>query len=147
VPTSEFGPDGTQALPPPRLFPDPLAGLVTADTWTASKWSGQWAQYAASRVVVPVPPTPTEEMRRAIWAAMDQEQRRSRGRRQRAQAPQQQPHQYAPQQYPQAQQMAAAQQQQPTKQSGGVAAFIGCLIVIGFFVLVLVSILGAIFSG
>jgi hypothetical protein len=38
------------------------------------------------------------------------------------------------------------QQQQPTKPTSGVAAFIGCLVVIGFFVLVLVSILGAIFS-
>lgn len=143
MPINEFGPDGTQAPPPPRVFPDPLAGLVTADTWTSSKWSGQWAQYAASRVVVPIPPTPTEEMRQAIWAAMENERRRPRGRSQRAYAPQQQ---YVPQ-YPQAQQMSAAQQQRPAKQSGGVAAFIGCLIVIGFFVLVVVNILGAIFSG
>ncbi|GAA1264461.1 hypothetical protein [Saccharothrix xinjiangensis] len=27
----EFGPDGTQALPPPPSFPDPLAGLVTGE--------------------------------------------------------------------------------------------------------------------
>ncbi|NKE59217.1 hypothetical protein FXN61_21325 [Lentzea sp. PSKA42] len=143
MPTNEFGPDGTQAPPPPRLFPDPLAGLVTADTWTASQWSGQWAQYAASRVIVAVPPTPTEEMRKAIWAAMEQEQRRPRNRRQRAQAPQQQ---YVPQQFPHAQQIPVAQQQQPTKQTNGVAAFIGCLVVIGFFVLIVISILGAIFS-
>ena len=143
MPNSEFGPDGTQAPPPPRLFPDPLAGLVTADTWTTSQWSGQWAQYAASRVVVPIPPTPTEEMRRAIWAAMEQEQRRPRGRRQRDQGPQQQ---YVPQQYLQGQQTPGAQQQQPTKQANGVAAFIGCLLVIGFFVLVVINILGAIFS-
>lgn len=147
MPFNEFGPDGTQAPPPPRVFPDPLAGLVTADTWTASKWSGQWAQYAASRVVAPIPPTPTEEMRQAIWAAMDREQRHPRGRRQRVPQQQALQQQYVPQQYVQPQQMSGAQQQQPAKQSGGVAAFIGCLIVIGFFVLVVVNILGAIFSG
>jgi len=141
VPINEFGPDGTQAPPPPRLFPYPLAGLVTADTWTASKWSGQWAEYAASRVVAPIPPTPTEEMRKAIWAEMDREQRHPRGRRQQA------PRQQTLQQFAPALQIPVAQQQQPAKQSGGVAAFIGCLIVIGFFVLVAVSILGAIFSG
>ncbi|GAA0238810.1 hypothetical protein GCM10010492_42470 [Saccharothrix mutabilis subsp. mutabilis] len=27
----DFGPDGTQAPPPPRFFPDPLAGLVTGE--------------------------------------------------------------------------------------------------------------------
>jgi hypothetical protein len=141
VPINEFGPDGTQAPPPPRVFPDPLAGLVTADTWTVSKWSGQWAEYAASRVVAPIPPTPTEEMRQAIWAAMDREQRHPRTRRQRA------PQQQTLQQFAPALQFPVAQQQQPAKQPGGVAAFIGCLIVIGFFVLVVVNILGAIFSG
>lgn len=137
MPISEFGPDGTQAPPPPRLFPDPLAGLVTADTWIAPQWTGG---YATSRVSVPTPPAPTEEMRQAIWSAMEQERRRPRGRR--PQAPRQQPAQsWVP-----AAHMPVAQQQQPAKQSGGVAAFIGCLVVIGFFVLVLVSILGAIFS-
>ena len=137
MPTNEFGPDGTQAPPPPQLFPDPLAGLVTADTWIAPQWTGG---YHTSRVSVPTPPTPTEEMRQAIWSAMEQEQRRPRGKR--AQAPRQQ----VPQQYLQMPQMPGAQQQQPTKQTNGVAAFIGCLIVIGFFVLVVVNILGAIFS-
>ncbi|RAS60297.1 hypothetical protein C8D87_112194 [Lentzea atacamensis] len=133
MPSSDFGPDGTQAPPPPRLFPDPLAGLVTADTFIAPQWT---SGYSASRVSVPAPPTLTDEMRQAVWAQMEQEQRRPRGRRQRA-----------PQQFVPGAQMPAAQQQQPTKQSSGVAAFIGCLIVIGFFVLVLVNILGAIFSG
>ncbi|MFI6101032.1 hypothetical protein ACIA8G_36260 [Lentzea sp. NPDC051213] len=144
MPTNEFGPDGTQAPPPPRLFPDPTAGLVTADTWRSSKWSGQWSEYAESRVVAAIPPTPTEEMRKAIWAAMEQEQRRPRGRRPHPPAPQQ--HQYAPQQYLPPAQIPVAQQQQPTRQTNGVAAFIGCLVVIGFFVLVVVNILGAIFS-
>lgn len=139
MPSSEFGPDGTQAPPPPRLFPDPLAGLVTAGTWVAPQWTFSGASYS-SRVSVPTPPTPTEEMRQAIWAQMEQEQRRPRGRRQRA--PQQQ--QYLPPQY--GPQMPVAQQQQPAKQTGGVAAFIGCLVVLGFFVLVVVNILGAIFS-
>ncbi|MFS8099781.1 hypothetical protein LFM09_21885 [Lentzea alba] len=134
MPKSEFGPDGTQAPPPPRLFPDPLAGLVAADTPIAPQWT---SGYSSSRVSVPTPPTPTEEMRQAIWTAMEQEQRRPRGRRQRA--PQQQ--QFVP-----GQQMPAVQQQQPAKQSNGIAAFIGCLVVIGFFVLVVISILGAIFS-
>lgn len=144
MPKSEFGPDGTQAPPPLRLFPDPLAGLVTADVWIVP----QWTSYS-SPVVVPTPLTPTQadEARQAIWMQMEleHEQRRPRTRRQRA--PQQQqsaPHQYGPQQY--GPQMPVAQQHQPTKQSNGVAAFIGCLVVIGFLVLVVVSILGAIFS-
>ncbi|MEU4801135.1 hypothetical protein [Actinosynnema sp. NPDC023587] len=29
----DFGPDGTQEPPPPRSFPDPLAGLVTGETY------------------------------------------------------------------------------------------------------------------
>ncbi|NGY59577.1 hypothetical protein G7043_11635 [Lentzea sp. NEAU-D13] len=140
MPTNEFGPDGTQAPPPPRLFPDPLAGLVTADTWVTPQWTGG---YSTSRVSVPTPPTPTEEMRQAIWSAMEQEQRRPRGRRPRTQQAQQQ---QAPQPWVPAAHMPVPQQQQPAKQSGGVAAFIGCLVVIGFFVLVLVNILGAIFS-
>jgi hypothetical protein len=142
VPINEFGPDGTQAPPPPRLFPDPLAGLVTADKWVAPQWT---SAYSASRVSVPTPPTPTEEMRQAIWSAMEQERRRPRGRRQPA--PRHVPPQQGLQQFAPTLQIPVAQQQQPTKQSGGVAAFIGCLIVIGFFVLVLVNILGAIFSG
>ena len=137
MPTNEFGPDGTQAPPPPRLFPDPLAGLVTADTWVTPQWTGG---YSTSRVSVPTPPTPTEEMRQAIWSAMEQEQRRPRGRRPRTQQ------QQASQPWVPAAHMPAPQQQQPAKQSGGVAAFIGCLVVIGFFVLVVVNILGAIFS-
>ncbi|MEV6242534.1 hypothetical protein [Lentzea sp. NPDC051838] len=141
MPINEFGPDGTQAPPPPRLFPDPLAGLVTADVFIAPQWT---SGYATSRVSVPTPPTPTDEMRQAIWNQMQQEQRRPRGRRPRA--PQQQP-QPSLQQFAPAPQFPGAQQQQPAKQSNGVAAFIGCLIVIGFFVLVLVNILGAIFSG
>ena len=141
MPINEFGPDGTQAPPPPRLFPDPLAGLVTADKWVAPQWT---SGYSSSRVSVPTPPVPTDEMRQAIWAQMEQAQRRPRGRRQRAQQPQPQ---LGLQQFAPAPQLPGMQQQQPVKQSNGVAAFIGCLIVIGFFVLVLVNILGAIFSG
>jgi hypothetical protein len=39
-----------------------------------------------------------------------------------------------------------AQQQQPARQTGGVGAFIGCLVVLAFFVLVLINILASIFS-
>ncbi len=139
MPINEFGPDGTQAPPPPRLFPDPLAGLVTADKWVAPQWT---SGYSTSRVSVPTPPTPTEEMRQAVWQAMQQERRRPRGRRQPP------PQNASPlQAFAPTFQTPVAQQQQPTKQSNGVASFIGCLIVIGFFVLVLVNILGAIFSG
>ncbi|SFR15610.1 hypothetical protein SAMN04488564_104195 [Lentzea waywayandensis] len=144
MPINEFGPDGTQAPPPPRLYPDPLAGLVTADSFVAPQWTS-----FSSRVVVPTPPEPTEEARQAVWSQMQQEQRRPRGRAQRAPV-QHQAHQYAVQQFAPTYQMSAPQQQQqqqqPAKQTSGVAAFIGCLVVIGFFVLVLVSILGAIFS-
>ncbi|MDX3658130.1 hypothetical protein PV646_12555 [Streptomyces sp. ID05-26A] len=139
MPINEFGPDGTQAPPPPRLFPDSVAGLVTADSFVSPQWTS-----VRSRVVVPTPPTPTEEMRQAIHTQMRREQRRPR-----AQAPQA-PHQYAPQQFAPTYQMSAPQQQQqqqqPARQTSGVAAFLGCLLVIGFFVLVLVGILGAIFS-
>lgn len=142
MPINEFGPDGTQAPPPPRLYPDPLAGLVTADKFVAPQWTS-----LRSRVAVPTPPEPTEELRQAVWSQMQQEQRRPRGRAQRAPQP---AHQYAVQQFAPTNQMSAPQQQQqpqqPAKQTSGVAAFIGCLVVIGFFVLVLVSILGAIFS-
>jgi len=137
VPANEFGPDGTQAPPPPRLFPDPLAGLVTADRWIAPQWTS-----STSRVSVPTPPTPTDEMRQAVWEQMERERsRRLRGRRQPAPRNASPLQAFAPTQVP------AVQQQQPAKQSGGVAAFIGCLIVIGFFVLVIVNILGAIFSS
>ncbi|GHH49878.1 hypothetical protein [Lentzea cavernae] len=144
MPANEFGPDGTQAPPPPRLFPDPLAGLVTADSFVSPQWTSP-----SSRVVVPTPPAPTEEMRQAIHTQMQREQRR----RPRAQA-QRPPHQYDPQQFAPAHrsfaQMPAPQQQQqlqqPATQTSGVAAFIGCLVVIAFFVLVLVGVLGAIFS-
>ncbi|SDL13819.1 hypothetical protein SAMN04488074_109103 [Lentzea albidocapillata subsp. violacea] len=142
MPINEFGPDGTQAPPPPRLYPDPLAGLVTADKFVAPQWTS-----LRSRVAVPTPPEPTEELRQAVWSQMQQEQRRPRGRAQRAPQP---AHQYAVQQFAPTNQMSAPQQQQqqqlPAKQTSGVAAFIGCLVVIGFFVLVAVSILGAIFS-
>ncbi|HEX7307837.1 hypothetical protein [Lentzea sp.] len=137
MPSSPFGPDGTQAPPPPRLFPDPLAGLVTADTPVAPLWT---AASSTSRVSVPTPPTPAEDARQAVWSQMQQEQRRPRVRQQRPSVPLQQ--QWAPMA-----QVPAPQQQQPAKPVNGVAAFIGCLIVIGFFVLVLLAILGSIFSG
>ncbi len=136
---SEFGPDGTQAPPPPPLFPDPLAGLVTADRWIPP----QWTAYSSSRVSVPTPPVPTEEMRQAIWSAMEQEQRRPRGRRPQNVQRQQQVHA----QYLQVPQMSGGQQQQPAKPANSTASLIGCLIVLGFFVLVIISILGSIFSG
>lgn len=143
MPINEFGPDGTQAPPPPRLYPDPLAGLVTADGFVAPQWTS-----ASSRVSVPTPPEPTEELRQAVWSQMQREQRRPRGRVQPP--PAQQAHQYAVQEFAPTYQMSAPQQQQqqqqPAAQTSGVAAFIGCLIVIGFFVLVLLGILGAIFS-
>ncbi|MFJ5987465.1 hypothetical protein [Lentzea sp. NPDC092896] len=98
---------------------------------------------------MPTPLEPTEEARQAVWSQMQQEQRRPRGRAQRAPQPQQ-AHPYAVQQFAPTYQMSAPQQQQqpqqPARQTSGVAAFIGCLVVIGFFVLILVSILGAIFS-
>ncbi|MDT7782726.1 MAG: hypothetical protein QOF58_1145 [Pseudonocardiales bacterium] len=141
MPINEFGPDGTQAPPPPRLFPDPLAGLVTADKWLAPQWT---SGYSTSRVSVPTPPVPTEEMRQAIWQAMQQEQRRPRGRQR---PPQNRPPQLGLQAFAPAPQVPGVQPQQPVRKSNGVAAFIGCLIVIGFFVLVVVNILGAIFSG
>ncbi|MFD7652723.1 hypothetical protein ACFV4N_01935 [Actinosynnema sp. NPDC059797] len=53
----EFGPDGTQALPPPRFFPDPLAGLVPVE--------GPPVPDAVPRVVVPAAPVaPVAPVRR-----------------------------------------------------------------------------------
>lgn len=145
MPINEFGPDGTQAPPPPRLYPDSLAGLVTADSFVAPQWTS-----SRPAVSVPTPPAPSEEVRQAIYAQMQQEQRR---RRPRAQAPRAS-HQYAPQQFAPAYQAFARmpspqqqqQQPQPAQQTSGVAAFIGCLVVIAFFVLVVLGVLGAIFS-
>ncbi|KOV78521.1 hypothetical protein ADL03_39810 [Nocardia sp. NRRL S-836] len=89
-----------------------------------------------SRVAVPTPPVPSDELRQAVWAEMEREHQRTRGRRQR---PRQQagPLPQAP----------AQQAQQAAAKPSSVATVIGCLIVVGFFLLVLVSILGAIFSG
>ncbi len=137
MPSSDFGPDGTQAPPPPALFPDPLAGLVTADTRVASPWTPLRTASFSSRVAVPTPPpAPTDELRQAIWEQMEQEERRGQGRRQQLQ------HHAGPS--PQA---PAAQLQQAAAKPNSVATVIGCLVVLGFFVLVLVSVLGAIFSG
>ena len=138
MPSSDFGPDGTQAPPPPRLFPDPLAGLVTAGGLIAPQWTSP-----RSRVVVPTPPAPAEAVREALHAQMRQEQRRPRAPRPQ---PREQQQQFVPQQYLQAAQTPAPHQQQPTQQASGVATFLGCLVVIGFFVLVLLGVLGAIFS-
>jgi hypothetical protein len=88
-------------------------------------------------VAVPTPPpVPTDELRQAIWAQMEQEERRGQSRRQQLQ------HHAGP--LPQA---PSAQAQQAAAQPSSTATVIGCLIVVGFFVLVLVSVLGAIFSG
>ncbi|HUQ54327.1 hypothetical protein [Lentzea sp.] len=134
MPRSEFGPDGTQDPPPPRLFPDPLAGLVTADTWIAPQWT---SASSTSRVSVPTPPVPTDDVRQAIWSQMQREQRRPRA----------QQRQVVRQPWAPATQIPVAQQQQPAKPASGVAAFLGCLVVIAFFVLVLLGVLGAIFGG
>ncbi|SEQ31141.1 hypothetical protein SAMN05216188_102729 [Lentzea xinjiangensis] len=134
MPSSDFGPDGTQAPPPPRLYPDPLAGLVTADALIAPQWTGE---YSTSRVSVPTTPAPSDDVRQAIWEQMERERRQPRARQPRA----------AWQQSAPGGQVPVGQQQQPAGQTGGVAAFLGCLVVIGFFVLVLIAVLGAIFSG
>ncbi|MEU7475158.1 hypothetical protein AB0A63_04185 [Lentzea sp. NPDC042327] len=136
MPSSDFGPDGTQAPPPPPLFPDPLAGLVTADTWVAPQWSSLRTASFSSRVAVPTPPDPTEQVRQAVQAQLEQERRRPQSRRPR-------PGQQAAQ-WPQ---VPAAQAQQPVQKPNTAATVVGCIVVLGFFVLVLVSVLGAIFSG
>ncbi|GAA3460220.1 hypothetical protein GCM10018963_22330 [Saccharothrix longispora] len=46
----EFGPDGTGEPPPPRLFTDPLAGLVTGE---AVLWPEAVTPVVAPRPVVP----------------------------------------------------------------------------------------------
>jgi hypothetical protein len=63
----EFGPDGTQAPPPTRLYPDPLAGLLTGETYIAPKP----VPVVVPRVVEPDP----EIARAAIRAAAAHEQR------------------------------------------------------------------------
>ncbi|MFD9703134.1 hypothetical protein [Lentzea sp. NPDC059081] len=96
---------------------------------------------------MPTPPAPTEDARQAIWSQMQQEQRRPRTRQQRvAQQPFVQ-QQFAQQQWARGPQMPVPQQQQPARPANGVAAFVGCLIVVVFFVLVLLAVLGSIFSS
>ncbi|HEX6344627.1 hypothetical protein [Umezawaea sp.] len=66
----EFGPDGTQDPPPPRAYPDALAGLVTGETPYRPKRVAPPVQPAYS----PVAPDP-ELAREAIRTAMLHEQR------------------------------------------------------------------------
>ncbi|MCS7484244.1 hypothetical protein ACFFQW_33280 [Umezawaea endophytica] len=65
----EFGPDGTQAPPPPPVYPDALAGLVTGETRYRPK-----AVVPPAPAFVPVVPDP-ELARQAIRTAMLHEQR------------------------------------------------------------------------
>lgn len=74
----DFGPDGTQAPPPTRLYPDPLAGLLTGEAYIAPKP----VPIVVPRVFEPDP----EIARAAIRAAAAQEQR---SRQVRAHPPQQ----------------------------------------------------------
>ena len=70
-----FGPDGTQALAPPPVLPDPLAGLVTGEMFTGAgvdKWSGG----SDRTVVVPAAaPLPDGQQLRDAVAAMLAEDR------------------------------------------------------------------------
>lgn len=69
--TGDFGFDGTQDPPPPRLFADPLGGLVTGEAYAPPK-----PVEPLSFAVQPLPPAPDPEIaRKAIRAAFAQEQR------------------------------------------------------------------------
>jgi hypothetical protein len=65
----QFGPDGTQPLPPPPVWPDPLAGLVSAENFT---WMDRSPQVVAPPEVQGPDP---EALRKAIEAEMLREQR------------------------------------------------------------------------
>ena len=122
--TGDFGLDGTQDPPPPRLFPDPLGGLVTGETYAPPK--------PVPPLVLPLPAPPDPEIaRQAIRAAFAQEQR-PRQRRQSAPVPQTRGYSARPQQYrapvvkgPAAVAPAAAPPQAAAKRG---SAFMGCLI-------------------
>ncbi|SDH23226.1 hypothetical protein SAMN05216553_11849 [Lentzea fradiae] len=134
MPSSEFGPDGTQVPPPPRLFSDPTAGLVTADTWVAPQWT---VASFTSRVSVPTPPAPAEEIRQAVWSQLESEHRRSYGGPRHAQRPQ----------WPAGPQTPVVHQHQPAERASALAGFLGCVVVLGFIALVLFTLLTTIFSG
>jgi hypothetical protein len=77
----EFGPDGTQPLPTPPVWPDPLAGLVSAENFT---WMDRSPQVVAPPKVQGPDP---EALREAIEAEMLRERRPSERRASRARPP------------------------------------------------------------
>ena len=137
-----FGPDGTQAPPPPRVFPDPLAGLIAADTFVARPLTKITAP--------PQPPQPTEQMRQAIAEQMAREQRHAAVRPRQKPRPPQRPHiPPAMPAMPVAVPPAPQQAQQQQQQTSGVATFVGCLIillVLGGLAAGVIAFLGALFS-
>ena len=124
-----FGPDGTQAPPPPPLYPDAVAGLVTGETLYRPKQAGPLLP-----VYVPVEPDP-ELARQAIRDAVLREQRVRPVRARQPLPPQMQvsshrvqyqaPVAPTPQAHPQGVRPQQQPQQAPRKSRGG--AFGGCL--------------------
>ncbi|WP_433267530.1 hypothetical protein ACQPZF_01735 [Actinosynnema sp. CS-041913] len=156
----DFGPDGTQAPPPPRLFPDPLAGLVTGgatpppafpDALTGLVTGGQPVRPAAgSPVDVPAPIDPqvyAEPPRRAVARRAP---RRPHGPLQPAQAPLPHPQ---PTRFTQPvpfamRQIEPARQQPAQERKSGKGGLAGCLLVLavlsGLLFNVLREIVGAV---
>jgi hypothetical protein len=130
VPGREFGPDGTQDPPPPRAYPDALAGLVTGETPYRPK-------QAEPLLPVYVPPVPDPELaREAIRTAMLHEQRSRPVRTRQPLPPQMQvsahrvqyqaPVAPTPQAHPQA--TAPQQMPQTDRPKSRGSAFGGCLV-------------------
>jgi hypothetical protein len=72
-----FWQDGTQEPPPPPLFPDPLAGLLTGVVWPVEPTAVQ--ALAVARPVAPPGETEVDAAMRALFAD-DSRRRQSRRR-------------------------------------------------------------------
>jgi hypothetical protein len=75
----EFGPDGTQALPPLPVYPDALSGLAAASFTDPATWSEAFADVPDTVVPSPVPPVRVDHDR--VREAARRELARDRARR------------------------------------------------------------------
>ncbi|MFI9381182.1 hypothetical protein [Kutzneria sp. NPDC052558] len=75
----EFGPDGTQALPPLPVYPDALSGLAAASFTDPATWSASFDEVPDTVVPPPVPLVPTNQQQ--VRAAAQRELARDRARR------------------------------------------------------------------
>jgi hypothetical protein len=75
----EFGPDGTQALPPQPVYPDALSGLAAASFTDPATWSEAFTDVPDTVVPPPIPLAVPDQER--VRAAARRELARDRTRR------------------------------------------------------------------